>query len=504
MNPIDNLRAARRGVGATLALLAVLALGVAAPAQSEAGRRLLAAAAENPRLQLEERLHQVSDTRVLVGSYRVWEDRAARTGRQIDLNLIVLPAAGDDPEPDAIFVFHGGPGAAATGFLDGLASSWQRERRDIILLDQRGTGRSNPLRVALPGGDDDLQGYLDPIFRVEVFRAALPRLQRIADLRLYTTPIAMDDANEVREALGYERVNLWGGSYGSRAALVYMRRHPETVRTATLNGIAPIAFTNPLYHASAAQVGMERLIEECRSDPRYRVAFPDLRERVEGILERLEEEPVGVTVPHPATGEPAEVTLDRNAFAEALRVMMYYTGTNRKVPLLLLRASEGDFRPFAIQAIESNRGLRGLLCMGMLMSVVGSEDIPRIDPDSIPELCEGTFLGDGRVRRQMAVAGIWTRGEVPPEYGLPVSVDVPVLLLSGTHDPVTPPLWGEEAARHLPASLHLVVPGAHGVGGPCIERIQREFLERGSVEGLDTSCVEDLRMAPLALPEGGG
>jgi len=290
-----------------------------------------------------------------------------------------------------------------------------------------------------------------------------------------------------------------GGSYGTRAALVYLRRHPETVRCAILNGVAPISFKNPLHHAAAAQEGLDKIFEEIDGRSAAKRAFPGLRKKFKAILRRLEKEPAEVLISHPATKERVSVRLTRPAFAEALRVMMYYLDTNRRVPGLLLEAYEGDFEPFAQVAVESNRRIRNILCFGMLMCVTGSEDIPRIDPDSIERLTRKTFLGDDRVRGQMAVAAIWPRGEVPAGYGEPVRSDVPVLLLSGTHDPVTPPRFGAEAARHLTNGLHLVVPGAHGVGGPVIERIMRDFLARGSARGLDTSGIEGMRLPPFVL-----
>ena len=149
--------------------------------------------------------------------------------------------------------------------------------------------------------------------------------------------------------------------------------------------------------------------------------------------------------------------------------------------------------------IESNRRIRDILAMGMLMSVVGSEDIPRIDEASIVRETEGTFLGDGRVRRQIAVSRIWPRGKVPPNYGDPVCVATPTLLVSGTHDSVTPPRWGEAAARHLPNSLHLVVPAVHGSFGPVVDRIHHDFLKAGRVENLDTSAVKDMRMPKMSV-----
>ncbi|MFT5290800.1 MAG: pimeloyl-ACP methyl ester carboxylesterase [Planctomycetota bacterium] len=484
-------------------LLGLAVASISAPhvGQESSQSRLLELASANPLLELQARQHVASGTTVLVGSYRVWEDRVAKQGRRIDLNLILLPALSKSPAPDPVFVLHGGPGAAATAYLGGLAQSWLREHRDIVLVDQRGTGRSNPLRIETPGGAPNPQTYLDPLFVPEVFEAQLPRLRELADLAKYTTPIAMDDLNEVRGALGYGEINLRGGSYGSRAALVYLRRHPETARTATLNGIAPIAFRNPLYHAAAAQGALEVLAKECAGDPRYRKAFPDLLGMVEQVLDRLDEQPALVKVMDPKTREEVEVTLTRTGFAEALRVMMYATSTNRRVPLLVKQAFEGNYTPFAQSGLERGRALRGMLSLGMLMCVTGSEDLPRIDPGEIADLTEGTFLGDQRVRQQLAVGEIWPRGEVPEDYGEHVTANVPVLLWSGTHDPITPPRWGAQAADHLPNALHLVVPGAHGVGGPQVARIEREFLEKGSIEGLDTSALSEMRMPPLAMPD---
>jgi len=208
-----------------------------------------------------------------------------------------------------------------------------------------------------------------------------------------------------------------------------------------------------------------------------------------------------VEITHPVTKQRVPVRLTRAAFAEALRIMLYYVGTNRQVPYLLLRAADGDFEPFAQLGMESNRRIRGIINFGMLMCVTGSEDIPRIDPRSIPRLTGRTFLGDDRVRQQSAIAAFWPRGDVPPAYGEPVRSKAPVLVLSGTHDPVTPPRFGAEAAKHLDNSLHLVVPGAHGVGGPVIDRIMGDFLEKASVKGLDTSGLDTIRLPPLKMPE---
>jgi pimeloyl-ACP methyl ester carboxylesterase len=443
-----------------------------------------------------------TDVEARCGTYTVWENRALGAGRTIDINIILIPALSDSPRPDPIVPLSSGPGGAATNGARGWSQSSFRRERDIVLVDQRGTGRSNPLfcEVAVQG---DLQSYLDPAFTAEKFERCRERLERLADLTQYTTPIFADDLHEILLALGYDEVNLTGGSYGTRAALVYMRRHPETVRTAVLNGVAPIAFRNPLYHAYESQQALELTFERCAADPECHAAFPNLEQEFAELIERLNREPAQVTMPHPETGEEVTLSMSRYAFAEALRTSMYYLNMARAVPLLIHRAYEGDYEFFVDLGLRNNMAIVDALAFGMLLSVTCPEDLSRIDEAEIPELTDGTFLGDDRVRNQLAACSVWPARELPDGYGEPVSVDVPTLLLSGTIDPVTSPRWGAEAARHLPNSLHLVIPAAHGAGGPCISMIRNEFLEKGSVEGLDTSCVSEIRLPLFNLPSRG-
>ena len=466
--------------------------------------RLLALAEENPRLELERVEDEESKSVLVQGYFSVPENREEPGGREIRIGMIVLPARSEDAAPDPVFILHGGPGAAATKLFQKQVNGWIRERRDVVLIDQRGTGSSNRLQVPMPGGDDDLQGYFESFFQPEIYAAELPRLQRRADLSQYTTANSVDDFDEIRAALGYGRINLRGGSYGTRAALVYMRRHPDAIRSASLQGIQPISYQNPLPHAKSAQESLDLIFEEIRTTPRYATAFPGIEAKFQATLRRLEQEPAQVPVSHPVTDEEQTIVLDRDAFAEAVRMQLYSVGTNRRLPLMLQRAYEGDFRELAQTALRQNRGARGNIAWGMLMCVTGSEDLSRIDPAEIEQASAGTFLGDVRVRSQLAVAAIWPAGAVPESFGEPVSVDIPVLLLSGTHDPATSPKWGAEAASHLPKSLHVVIPGGHGVSGPEVQRLEAAFLERGSARGLDLSALEQLSLPPLAVPETGG
>jgi pimeloyl-ACP methyl ester carboxylesterase len=428
------------------------------------------------------------------GSLTVFENRSTRTGRTIALNMIMLPATGQSPAPDPIFYLAGGPGQAATRVAaTGVVDLSLREQRDLVFVDQRGTGGSNPLDCELPGSPEDPQGYLDEVFQAGVVERCRDRLASTADVRLYTTATAADDLDDVRAALGYARVNLIGGSYGSRAALTYMRRHPANVRSAVLEGVAPSSLKNPLYHARESQRALDAVFDRCAAEAGCRAAFPRVREEFQEIVQKLDREPARVQLTPPGGGAPATVHLSRYAFADTIRMMMYGVEGMLNVPLVVHRAHTGDFSLLVQRAVRQRRGVTDL-AHGMLLSTTCAEDVVRIRDDEIPALTAGTFLGADRVRMQKQVCAIWPRGEVPADDADPVRSDAPVLLLSGSLDPVTPARWADEALRTLPNGRHVVAPGAHGLGGPCISQITRDFLTRGSTKDLDTSCAAEMTL----------
>jgi pimeloyl-ACP methyl ester carboxylesterase len=443
------------------------------------------------RLSLVSRVHPQTGVTISEGTFAVPEDRATGKGRLIHLAVVVLRAVSATPRPDPLFVFAGGPGADITQSQRGYLNDWQPQDRDVVLVSQRGTGGDNRLGCRLAADDANIQGYLDPLFRDDVFKPCLEDLKGTVDLTKYSTFAAADDYNEVRLALGYDRINVTGGSYGTRMALVYI-----------LNGVVPIANKNPLYHAANFDLAIRALFAECASDADCRAAVPKLEAEFRAILARLDAKPAAASVAHPVNQTTVAVTLSKEAFLEALRVAMYSGARNRQVPMLIHRAYEGDFDPFAEVGVSSERGLRQRLALGHLLSVTCAEDVDRITEQEIAAIAGPTLAGEGRVRGQRKMCAFWPRSTIPRDYGDPVSVNVPTLLLSGTLDPVTPPRWGEEAASHLPRSLHLVVPGAHGVGGPCLEGIQRRFLDAGTTDKLDVSCAADIRPAKFRLTVG--
>ena len=211
--------------------------------------------------------------------YEVFENRATRTGRRIPLNIILLPAKSSKPAPDALFYLAGGPGAAATGYAEAAFMDGLRRNRDVVLVDQRGTGESNPLNCAPFGSREDMRGYFGEQFPIEKIRACRTELEKVADLKLYTTSIAMDDLDEVRAALGYDRINVYGGSYGSTTTLVYLRQHGDHVRAAAVFGVAPPAAKIPLSFSRGVQDAVNRLFADCAADQTCKTAYPDLRSR---------------------------------------------------------------------------------------------------------------------------------------------------------------------------------------------------------------------------------
>ena len=435
------------------------------------------------------------------GTYRAPENRDQPGGRRIPVDVVVLPARNGTPRPDPIFFIVGGPGQTATELAFAFAGSPGNQERDIVLVDQRGTSAAHRLDCRLPGSADNPQGYLDPIFIPETFRECRRELEAKADLTRYTTADYVDDLDEVRRALGYGPINIHGGSYGTRVVLFYLRRYPRSARTAYMTGVYPASMRNPLYHAADSQAALDSVFALCARDAGCGGAFPGLRREFAETMDRLRREPARVTVPHPATQAPVELTVDANAFAEGVRVMMYNWDRSRRLPLLLHRAHGGEYGPFAAAALASNAGIRDQLRFGLLMSAICSEDMPRITEADIVAETRNTFLGDLRVRTQQAACAEWPRRTLPAGYSDPVVSDVPALLVSGAYDPATAARWGTVAARTLPNSVHVVIRGAHTSSSPCVEQMVLELMNRGTTQGLDTSCVSEMTLTPFILSE---
>jgi pimeloyl-ACP methyl ester carboxylesterase len=426
------------------------------------------------------------DQDVLCATYPVWENRETRQGRKIGLNIVILPALGPDKQPDPIFEFGGGPGQAIVGNADGYAQSGLRQKRDIVLIDQRGTGGSNPLHCSLYGEPVDARLAAGDMLPIDAVKKCREKLEKVADLTQYTTAAFADDVNEIRQWLGYGKINLSGGSYGTRMAQVYWRRHPDTVRSVLLIGVAAQDAHIPLGHASAGQRALDLLLAECASQPECRSAFPDTKADLKAIKERIDK---GVTVTVTTdTGKSQEVRPTWGLVAEGMRFLMYGPGA-ANLPLQIRKAAQGDLAPLVQMSIGRRLNISEGLYMGLNFSVTCAEDLPFITEEMTRTQTAGTYLGDYRVRQQKAACEVWPRGKAPADVHEPVRSNVPVLLISGERDPVTPPEFADQASRFMTNRLHVVVPrGSHGAIGECTENLIRNFTDRASVQGLDPSC----------------
>jgi pimeloyl-ACP methyl ester carboxylesterase len=447
--------------------------------------------------------------KALCASYEVFENRAAKSGRKIALKIVVFPATGKEKVQDPLLYIPGGPGSSATEDAPYVADELKaiRERRDFVFIDQRGTGGSNPLNCKL-FDDADLQTYLGDYFPLEAVKKCRAQLETRADLRLYTTVIAMEDFDDVRKALGYSQINLIGGSYGTRAVQVYLKNYPSSVRAIILHGVSLTGQFMPRDFPQHTERALNGVVDECEADESCHAAFPQLPEDVKNVLKRLLSGPVAVDMKKPQSSETIRVELSRNLAAEAVRYMLYQAGAARPLPLLLHLAAQGNFVPLAETALFYRQQIVASGSTGMYLSVTCAEDLPMIKPGEGERNGLNTFLGDYRLRQQRAACELWPRGTIPNNYAEPTRSNVPALILTGQWDPVTPPLYGATAAKFLPNSLQVIVPhGGHGFNGlegiDCIDRLIAAFVESGTTKGLDTSCVAKIRRQGfiLKLPE---
>ena len=445
------------------------------------------------------------DDELFCGKLTVFENRQTRSGRTIDLNVVVLPAFDQKTKTEPLFDLAGGPGAASTdgaGFYAGPGRDYRR-RHDVVCVDQRGTGQSNRLAISRKKTP---AYYLSEMYPVDYVTEMRHALELRADLTKYTTSIAMDDLDDVRTWLGYDRIDLFGTSYGTRAALVYMRRHPEHLRSAILLGVAPTDLKMPLHHAESGERAMNLLLDECERDAACHAAFPQIRDDWKNVLAQLEKQPARVQYSPPGKSTaPTTVEIQRGVFAEKIRTRMYDRDKAARIPLIVHHAATGDFGPFLQQTIAPS--IPDFVADGMYLSVTCAEDVPFINPAEAAKLTQGNPFGNYRVFQQTRACGVWPRGEIPPDFLDPISSDTPVLIFSGNMDPVTPPKYGEEVASHLPNSRHVVIPEAgHDVNGltdpGCIDRIAIEFLDKGDAKNLDVSCVERMKPPPFVTLPG--
>ncbi|MEJ5313837.1 MAG: alpha/beta fold hydrolase [Anaerolinea sp.] len=436
---------------------------------------------------------------------RVPENPSNPGGRQISLHVAVVKARSTNPDPDPIFLLAGGPGQASTTAFVAMLTSLQRLnlKRDLVLVDQRGTGSSAPLSCPSDEQLPDLWNrgdVLDLDKAQEEMQTSLRECaqQWDADLRFYNTTVSAMDLEIVRQKLGYDRINLLGVSYGTRLAQEYARLYPQQVRTMILDGVLPPDWVLGETVRRDAQQSLERIFERCAQEEACRQAFPDLRGDFQKVMESLRRNPVEVVIPHPSTGKDQKVILNRITVASLIRMISYQSQFTILMPWMIHSAAQGDYRPMAAQAVyllSQDQGVEE----GFFYTVICQEDVPFIRAEG--EQGEYYFQD---------VLPLWRTAcqilDIPPQeaFRQPYpTLNIPVLLISGEADPVTPPANGEQAAKFFPQSLHVVFPkeGHGNFTSTCGLSLTRQVIEKGSIEAVDTACLERHAVMPFFLSQ---
>jgi len=441
------------------------------------------------------------------GRLEVPENPAEPGGRKIELAVAVIPAISTRARPDPLFLLAGGPGQGAREAFVGTLSQFAgvRRTRDLVLVDQRGTGDSARLACDFPD-----EAWVEPDFSPAAY-AGLAQdclAQLSGDPRFYTTSVAVRDLDAVRAALGYERINLYGGSYGTRVAQHYVRRYPERTRSVVLDAVVPPDLALGPAMAIDADVALRASFARCAADERCAARFGDLEAAFAALRTRLAAGPVRTAFADPVSGEAREIGFSTAHLALAVRMLSYSGLTASLLPLFIHEAqANGNFAPLAAQAEMLGSQLGEMIAHGMHNTVVCTEDIPfveqaRVDRDAL----RAAYLGEAMLDGLEAMCRVWPRGVLDADLREPLASTVPALLLSGSIDPVTPPAYAAAAAAGFRDHLHVVFEGQGHIqlGLRCAQTLLRRFLDAGSAQGLDAACVEEVRPTPFFLSFNGG
>jgi pimeloyl-ACP methyl ester carboxylesterase len=450
------------------------------------------AAAPSPSDRLHETSCRVGKKKLaaICGTYVVFEDRAAGTGRTIALKFVIIKASHRSNR--AIAFNPGGPGGSSTEFAGDLADgnfltaiSALRDQYDILLVDNRGTGGSAPQQCDFtPAARPQL--YFSRLWPDDLVRQCRAKVARYANLDLYITPIAVDDLNDLRGALGYPKLVLYGGSYGTRFYLAYARQHPDSVESLVLQGVAPPHFLIlPLEDAQGAQTAIDGLIAACSADAACKANFPNFGKHFAAVAERFDRGPVRVPLRNAATKTVATIALSKEVFADRLRELLYDPASAAYVPYIIERAYRSDYGPLAtlMDLIAQAFADQG---NGLNLSVSCAEDVPFITESAVLTTSAHSFEGDVRVRAQQRACALWNVAPVAAAFVEPVHSDAPILMVSGTDDPATPPKYAREALAYLPnARILSIRGGSHDSESACMDATIVAFVRAGSAKGLD-------------------
>ena len=431
-------------------------------------------------------------------------DPASPDGPAFDLFVARIPAQVADPQPDPLLLIAGGPGQSTVDFYMQMRGAFGpvRRDRDIILVDQRGTGRSAAgFQCELP---DDVDFQIADESALDALVAdCLASLEH--DPRFFTTSVAVRDLDAVRRGLGVDRWNIYGASYGTRVAQHYLRRYPEHVRTVVLDGVVPPTLMLGPDIAINAQAALDRLFERCALDEACATRFGDLASTFDDVMSRIQESPVSVEARDLETGEIEETLVTEEYLMGVTRLFSYSDASAALLPLIIDEAASGRFEMLLAQAELIQGNMERALSFPMHNSVICSEDYP-FETEESSARYENAYLGTSVVDATNTICTQWPRGVVDPDIKEPLVSAHPVLLLSGSNDPATPSQYAEDViAEGLSGALHLVAPEqGHGMAPiGCVPDQMQEFIEAAATQGLDADCLDRVIPAPFFLSASG-
>lgn len=414
----------------------------------------------------------------------------------ISIHFAIIPAIKPLYPTEAVLAFAGGPGQSAfdAAAVFAQALRYARENRDILLVDQRGTGKSGLLQC---DGMDLVSQFAFDESTADI--VALAKTDTLAckeklqvDLSHYTTVAAASDFEAVRQALGYQKLHLYGGSYGTRMAQEYMRQYPAAVVTATLDGVVP--FNQSLGALGAASdASVAALYAYCEASETCHRQFPRARQQLQQLIQQLDAAPVSTRVRHPRTFALIDLTLTRAKLQQAIRFALYSNNSRALLPYTIEQALAGDYSPLV--GLMLSQDIVQQLSVGVNFAVVCAEDVPFWTAESRAEFAK-SYLGRTWMQSAEASCAVWQTPAVDVAYTQPLQTATPVLLLSGGLDPVTPPAWAELAMSQMPNARHLVAPHAtHIVASQsCAPKLISQFINQQSAANLDASCLnQELR-----------
>ncbi|MEP6898515.1 MAG: alpha/beta hydrolase [Rhodanobacter sp.] len=439
-------------------------------------------------------------------AFPVPENRDDPHSRIIKLKMALLRSSAQVPSKDMLVFLAGGPGQAATDSASTIAAMLEplRAHRDVLLIDQRGTGGSNALSCKEP--DDASAPDQDESFNADKMRTAatdcLKQISGRADPRYYTTTIATQDLEDVRKAIGSPRFDLIGVSYGTRMAQQYLMRYPDAVRSVVLDSVVPNSLALGEDFARNLDDALKAQFARCTAQPECKQHFGDPDQTLYQLRDALRANPHQVSFRDPESYQTVKRTLDENALASVVRMFAYTPATAALLPLSIDAAAHGDVGPLLGQAKILSADLSDLMGSGMQYSVICSEDADLLTPRSQDA---GTILGTHMIDALSAVCSVWPKGTRPADFHAALKTDKPVLILSGQYDPVTPPRYADEVARGLVNARVLVLKGqAHSVMSTgCAPELVQHFVEQLEPKKLDASCLDRLQPTPIFIDFNG-